>query len=129
MHLPTMNMYSIIGVCISLVLIVGTTKYLPKIPAALVGLIGSTAVAALFFPNEVATIGSTYSAIPNTLPSMQFTWACIQLLIGPALVIAMLDGIESLLSVVVADELTGTKHNSNKELIGQGVANMVTPLF
>ncbi|MCI2499270.1 SulP family inorganic anion transporter, partial [Listeria monocytogenes] len=50
-------------------------------------------------------------------------------LIGPAFVIAMLGGIESLLSAVVADGMTNTKHNSNRELIGQGIANIVTPMF
>ena len=51
------------------------------------------------------------------------------MLIQPAFIIAMLGGIESLLSAVVADGMTGNRHNSNRELIGQGIANMVTPLF
>src|SRR5699024_3391576 len=53
----------------------------------------------------------------------------IKQLIGPAFVIAMLGGIESLLSAVVADGMTNSKHNSNRELVGQGIANIVTPLF
>ncbi|GAA3315341.1 hypothetical protein GCM10020331_010090 [Ectobacillus funiculus] len=58
------------------------------------------------------------------------TWNHIQKkLIGPAFVIAMLGGIESLLSAVVADGMTNGKHNSNRELIGQGIANIITPLF
>ena len=131
-HLDTINIYSIIVAAIGLVLIIVTNKYLPKIPGALVGLIGSSIVAALLFPDQLATIGSSYGDIPNHLPSLQFpeiTWERIKMLIGPALVIAMLGVIESLLSAVVADEMTGTKHNSNRELIGQGIANMVTPLF
>lgn len=57
------------------------------------------------------------------------TFANMSKLIGPAFVIAMLGGIESLLSAVVADGMTNTKHNSNRELIGQGIANIVTPMF
>ncbi|MFB9760405.1 SulP family inorganic anion transporter, partial [Ectobacillus funiculus] len=70
--------------------------------------------------------------IPNTLPHFHLpnmTWNHIQKLIGPAFVIAMLGGIESLLSAVVADGMTNSKHNSNRELIGQGIANIITPLF
>jgi sulfate permease, SulP family len=131
-HLNTINIYSVIVAMIGLVLIFLTNKYLRKIPGALVGLIGSSIVATIFFPEQLATIGSSYGEIPNTLPSLQFpeiTWDRIQMLIGPALIIAMLGGIESLLSAVVADEMTGTKHNSNRELMGQGIANIVTPLF
>lgn len=57
------------------------------------------------------------------------TWEVIYSLLGPAFVIAMLGGIESLLSAVVADGMTNSKHNSNRELIGQGIANIVTPFF
>ena len=132
LHLDTINIYSVIVGLIGLILILITTKYLKNVPGALVGLIGSSLIAAIFFPGKLATIGSTYGDIPNTLPSLQFpeiTLDRIIMLIGPALVIAMLGGIESLLSAVVADEMTGTKHNSNRELIGQGIANIVTPLF
>jgi SulP family sulfate permease len=107
-------------------------KYLPKIPGALLGLMISTVVAALFFPNQVATIGSTYGAIPNELPKFEFPELTVNLvieLLPAAFIIAMLGGIESLLSALVADNLSGSKHDSNKELIAQGLANMVTPLF
>src|SRR5690606_15958311 len=70
--------------------------------------------------------------IPSTLPSFQFpeiTFDRIVMLIQPAFVIALLGAIESLLSAVVADGMAGTKHNSNRELVGQGIANIVTPLF
>ncbi len=86
----------------------------------------------LFFSGQVATIGSTYGAIPSTLPEFhipEITLEKIYMLLGPAFVIAMLGGIESLLSAVVADGMTNSKHNSNKELIGQGIANIVTPFF
>lgn len=131
-HLSTFNGYSILTACICLAILLCVSRYTPRIPGSLLGLAVSGVAATLFFNGEVATIASTFGTIPSNLPHFQFpslTWERIQLLIGPALIIAMLGGIESLLSAVVADEMTGTRHNSNRELIGQGIANMVTPLF
>lgn len=133
LNIGTINLYSILTAVVCLVTIILTPKILPKVPGPLIGLLVSAVVATVFFPGQVATIGSTFGEIPNSLPEFHFpevTFEKIQLLIGPAFVIAMLGGIESLLSAVVADGMTGgKKHNSNRELIGQGVANMVTPLF
>ncbi|MEG0471527.1 MAG: sulfate permease [Solibacillus sp.] len=131
-HLSTINMYSVLVAAISLGLILLTPRFLPKVPGALVGIVLSSVITMLFLQGQVATIGSTYGAIPNMLPHFQMpaiTWERIYLLLGPAFIIAMLGGIESLLSAVVADGMTGGKHNSNRELIGQGVANIVTPFF
>ncbi|MCZ8517208.1 sulfate permease [Paenibacillus filicis] len=131
-HLYTLNMYSVITAVVSLVVIIFLPKVFPKIPASLVGLIVSSIVAALFFSGKVETIGSTYGAIPSTLPTLSiphFSLEKIQQLLPPAFVIAMLGGIESLLSAVVADGMSGSKHNSNRELIGQGIANIAAPLF
>ncbi|MFJ7677843.1 SulP family inorganic anion transporter [Peribacillus sp. NPDC097198] len=132
MHIQSMNMYSVLTAGICLLAVLGTPRFFPKIPGPLIGIICSTLVATFLFPGQVATIGSTYGEIPNNLPQFKFpeiTLDRIQLLIRPALVIAMLGAIESLLSAVVADGMSGSKHNSNKELIGQGVANIITPLF
>lgn len=132
MHLGTINAYSVLTAGICLVILLVTPRWFPKIPGSLIGILVSTVIAAWCFPDRIATIGSTYGAIPNSLPSMHWpslTWENIQHLIKPAFVIAMLGGIESLLSAVVADGMSGTRHNSNRELIGQGIANMVTPLF
>ena len=131
-HIGTFNVTSIFIAVLSLALILLTPKVAPKIPGALVGIIVTAVVTAIFFNGQVATIGSTYGAIPNTLPEFQIpeiTWDRMYTLLGPAFVIAMLGGIESLLSAVVADGMTNSKHNSNRELIGQGIANIVTPLF
>ena len=111
-HLPSTNIYSVITAAICWAVIVLTPKMMKKVPGA--------------------TIGSAFGAIPSALPQLHFpeiTWERIQHLIRPALVIAMLGGIESLLSAVVADGMTGSRHRSNRELIGQGIANIVTPLF
>ncbi|MFC5469152.1 SulP family inorganic anion transporter [Cohnella suwonensis] len=132
LHMTTVNLYSCLTAAISLVIILFMPKILPKVPSSLAALVVSSAVAAVFFNGHVATIGSSFGAIPSTLPHFHFpeiTWDRIQTLIRPAFIIAMLGGIESLLSAVVADGMAGSRHNSNKELIGQGIANMVTPLF
>jgi len=132
LHIGTTNYYSIFIAIICLVMILVTPKVLPKVPGPLVGIVVSTLVASFFFSGQVATIATAYGQIPNTLPEIkipEITLERLQLLIGPAFVIAMLGGIESLLSAVVADGMTNSKHNSNRELVGQGIANIITPLF
>lgn len=131
-HLNTVNIYSVIVAVICLATIVVTPKLLPKVPGPLVGLIVSTITATFLFGGKIATIGSTFGNMPGTLPELHIPTITFQKmidLIRPAFVIAILGGIESLLSAVVADGMTGTRHNSNKELIGQGIANIITPLF
>ncbi|WP_139489358.1 SulP family inorganic anion transporter [Brevibacillus dissolubilis] len=132
MHISTLNLYSVSTALICLGMILLTPRLFPKIPGSLVGLVVSSVVAALLLEGNVATIGSTFGPIPSALPGFHFpdmTWERMEPLLGPAFVIAMLGGIESLLSAVVADGMTGSRHNSNRELIGQGIANMITPLF
>nr|WP_309099122.1 sulfate permease [Fredinandcohnia onubensis] len=131
-HIREINIYSILTATICLVVLVLTPKLFPKVPGSLIALLISTGIATIFYPTQVATIGSTFGDIPSKLPSFQFpeiTFERIKQLIQPAFVIAMLGAIESLLSAVVADGMTNSKHNSNRELVGQGIANMVTPLF
>ncbi|SDM41442.1 SulP family inorganic anion transporter [Bacillus sp. OK048] len=131
-HLDTINLFSILTAVICLATIILTPKIAPKVPGPLIGLVVSTIIATLFFPNQVATIGTAYGEIPSSLPKLQIPDLSLEMIITllkPAFIIAMLGGIESLLSAVVADGMTNSKHNSNKELIGQGIANMVTPLF
>jgi SulP family sulfate permease len=132
LHIGAVNPTSVLISFICLGSIILTTKYLPKIPGPLFGLLISSLIAFFFFSNQVETIGSAFGAIPNGLPAFQFpdvTWETIIMLLPAAFVIAALGGIESLLSAVVADNMTKEKHRSNKELIGQGIANVVTPLF
>ena len=132
LHINTINVYSILTAIICLLVILITPKILPKVPGSLIGLIVSTLIATFFFTGKVPTIGSAFGPIPSNLPQFHLpniTWENIKQLIAPAFVIAILGGIESLLSAVVADGMTNTKHNSNRELVGQGIANIVTPLF
>lgn len=131
-NIAFINWYSVCTALIGLSAIIFIPKILPKVPILLVALILPTAVAMLLYPSEVATIGTSFGGIPQSLPNFrmpEITFGTIAELWQPAFVIAMLGGIESLLSAVVSDGMTGTKHNSNRELVGQGIANMVTPMF
>jgi SulP family sulfate permease len=105
---------------------------LGRLPAPLVAMLAATAVQAIWQFPGVATIGTAFGGIPRSLPALH--WPEIGLtdviqLVGPAFTIALLGAIESLLTAVVADGMTGTRHSPNQELIGQGVANMLTPVF
>jgi SulP family sulfate permease len=105
---------------------------LGRIPAPLVAMLVATAVQAAWQFPGVATIGSAFGGIPRSLPSLH--WPQIGLteviqLVGPAFAIALLGAIESLLTAVVVDGMTGTRHNPNQELIGQGAANVLAPIF
>src|SRR5690606_34060287 len=107
-------------------------KGLARVPAPLIALVLATVLQSVVGFSTVATIGSTFGEIPRGLPSFHlpdFTLARLVELIGPAFAIAMLGAIESLLSAVVADRMAGTRHHSNQELIGQGIANIAAPLF
>lgn len=131
-NISTINPYSVVTAFIGLMIVILLPKYFPRIPALLVALIIPTIIAILFFPGKVATVGSEFGGIQQSFPKLsipQISLEKISYLWQPAFAIAMLGGIESLLSAVVADGMTGDKHNSNKELVGQGIANVIAPLF
>lgn len=131
----TVNLFSILVALIGLAVIFILPKVAPRVPVLLVALLVPTIFSIILFPGKVETIGTAFGGIPNTLPSFRFpdiTLSKIVALWSPALVIAALGSIESLLSAVVADGMKNgeyEKHNSKRELFGQGVANIVTPLF
>ena len=105
---------------------------LKLVPSPLTAMVVATALVAGLGLDSVATIGSTFGGIPDTLPMPslpEVSFAQIVTLIGPAFTIAMLGAIESLLSAVVADGMAGTRHDSNQELVGQGLANIVATVF
>jgi SulP family sulfate permease len=102
-----------------------------RVPGSLVAIMLTTA-AVQFLDLPVETIGSRFGSVSGALPSFrlpQVDWRTASSLVSPAITIALLAGIESLLSAVVADGMTGRKHRSNMELIAQGVANIASPLF
>jgi SulP family sulfate permease len=116
----------------SLFLVWLTPKLLKRIPGPLVAMVVATAIQSVFHFKSVATIGSTFGGISSDLPQFQFpsiTLSHALNLIGPAFTIALLGAIESLLSATAADGMAKTRHHSNQELIGQGLANIMTPLF
>jgi SulP family sulfate permease len=129
---PTINPATTgLGLLALAILILGA-RFMKRIPAPLVALIVVTVVQAIAQFKGVATIGSAFGGIPRSLPSFSFpsvTLTQLISLIGPAFTIALLGSIESLLSAVVSDGMAGTQHDSNQELIGQGIANIAAPLF
>jgi len=115
----------------SLLLILFFVKFVPKVPGAIVALFGATIAVTLFNLN-VETIGTRFGGIPAGLPELhipKFRTNLMLQLLSPAITVAMLGAIESLLSAVVADRMSKDKHNPNTELFAQGVANIVSPLF
>jgi SulP family sulfate permease len=106
--------------------------FLRRVPGPLIGMLAGTGVQALASFDGVATIASAFGGIPRGLPHLvlpEVTMARLVGLVPAAFTIAMLGAIESLLSAVVADGMAGTRHDPNQELIGQGIANLVAPLF
>lgn len=130
-HFATISWPATLLALISLAIIVLTTKFCRRIPGYIVALFAAT-VATVVFKLPVETIGSRFGGIPAGLPHMQFPEfhaSMVLPLISPAITVAMLGAIESLMSAVVADTMSGDRHNPNVELIGQGIANLVSPIF
>ncbi|MBB5226335.1 STAS domain-containing protein [Treponema ruminis] len=136
----TVNVYSFVMAAICLAFIFIWSKFVKKIPGSFIVLILATVASILldkFCGLKTDTIGffadgREHFVIPNTLPAPQlpdFSITTIRTLFPTAVSIAVLAAIESLLSAVVADGMTGGKHDSNTELIGQGIANIASPLF
>ncbi len=128
-HWPTLGLAAL---GLALVLLTPRVKWLARVPGPLVAMVVVTLLQAAVQLPGVATIGSAFGGIPTGLPEFalpQLSLAQAIALIGPAFTIAMLGSIEALLSAVVADGMAGTRHDSNQELVGQGLANIVSPLF
>lgn len=106
-------------------------RWLAHLPGTVVALVLSTAAVSLF-DIPVATIGSKFGGIPQSLPSFSlpdFDWQSVKQLVGSMLTLAVLGSIESLLCARVADTMTDDRHDPNQELMGQGIANIITPFF
>lgn len=130
-HLASLSAPATVLAASALILIVIFMRFFKKIPGTIVALmLGTLAVVVLQLPIE--TIGTRFGGIPSGLPTL--VWPHFQAdkmlsLVSPAMTIALLGAIESLMSAVVADRMSGDKHKPNVELMAQGIANVVSPLF
>lgn len=131
LNLDKADLTAIVLALASLAVILIVPRFTRRIPGSIIALLAATAgVALLGIPVE--TIGSRFGGIPTGLPHVQvpeFHRELIMPLLPSALTVALLAAIESLLSAVVADSMSGDRHNSNVELVAQGVANLTVPLF
>ncbi|MDM0928867.1 sulfate permease [Clostridium perfringens] len=130
-HMNTTNLYTLAIGLLALIILIFWPKINKKIPGSLIALIVTTLVV-FIFNLPVATIGSQFGKISSNIPIPHIpnlNLNTLKALIGPAFTIALLGGIESLLSAVVSDGMIGDKHNSNAELIAQGLANIGSSLF
>jgi SulP family sulfate permease len=131
MHFGSLNYRATALALVTVAILVICRLVSNRIPGAIVALLVGT-VSVMLFKLPVETIGSRFGGIPSGLPHFampRFRVDLIHGLLGPAVTIAMLGAIESLMSAVVSDGMSNDRHNSNVELIGQGVANIVSPLF
>ncbi len=130
-HLGSANLQTAgLGLLALAILILWPKKW-QVLPASIVAVIVTTVIVATLHL-DVQTVGTKFGAIPSGFPSFslpRISFDHIQELMGPAMTIAMLGAIESLLSAMVADGMIESRHDSNQELIGQGIANIVCPLF
>ena len=127
----TFSMPSTAVSILSIAVMIFCLKYAKQIPGAILVTFGATAAVVLFHMN-VETIGTRFGGIPKGLPTIvipQFHYDIFRQLLSSAFTVAMLGAIESLMSAVVSDRMSNDKHNPNMELIGQGVANILSPLF
>jgi sulfate permease, SulP family len=130
-HLDTTAPAALCLGAMTLLLVAGTSRFVKVIPGTVVGLVAGTSVAWLA-QLPVETVASRFGAIPSGLPDFHlpaFRPSLMLPLLSPALTVAMLGAIESLMSAVVADRMSGDRHNPNVELVAQGVANIVSPMF
>jgi sulfate permease, SulP family len=130
-HLDTVNPFAVALSLVTLLIIRLWPRVSHRVPAPFVALILTTVVTRVL-QLPVETIGTRFGEISAGFPSLSLpavSLAELRQLVGPALAIAALGGVESLLSAVVADGMIGGRHRSNMELVAQGVANVVTPLF
>lgn len=130
-HLTATDLTAVVLALASLAIIILTPRITRRVPGSIIALLGATACVA-FFDIPVETIGSKFGGIPTGLPQIQmpeFHLSLIRPLLPSAMTVALLAALESLLSAVVADSMSGDRHNSNVELVAQGVANLTVPLF
>jgi sulfate permease, SulP family len=129
--IATMNWAALALGAVTLMLILAVRRFAPKWPAYLIGIAAATAVAALLHL-PVETVGDRFHSLATGLPMLRAPHVSLPLareVLSSAFVIAFLAGIEALLSATVADGMTGRRHRSGQELVGMGVANLVSAMF
>ncbi len=130
-HFSTFDPYTLAVGVASLLIIILWPRVTTKVPGQLIAILAVTAVVQIF-NIPVATIESRFGGMPTNLPTPSLpsvSWQVFQEMFTPALTIAILAGLESLLSAVVADGMTGKRHRSNMELVGQGAGNIASAIF
>ena len=130
-HLRTLNYDAALLAAATVVILIVCRNLSNRIPGPIIALVMGT-LAVFIFKLPVETIGSRFGGIPSGLPKLQipmFRADLIHSLLGPAVTVAMLGAIESLMSAVVSDRMSNDHHNPNVELVAQGVANIASPMF
>ncbi|MCB0338361.1 MAG: STAS domain-containing protein [Bdellovibrionales bacterium] len=130
-NIASINSWALGITIVSVLIIISWQRVGSRIPGPLVAIISTTALVRLF-DIPVESIATRFGAVPTELPKFRLPsieLALLPDLVSPAISIALLGAIESLLSAIVADGMTGRRHRSNAELVGQGIANICSPLF
>ena len=128
-HMPTISTPATALAVATVLTVVLAPRLFRRVPGTIVAMLGVT-LAAVLLELPVETIGTRFGGVPSGLPQLvvpSVEWSVLPDLIVPAMTVAMLGAIESLLSATVADRMSGGRHNPNVELIGQGVANICSP--
>ena len=129
-HVQTLSPQATLVAIVTLAIIVAIVRWLPRLPGSIVALVAVT-VGARLAGLHIDTVGSRFGGIPSGLPHFAiptFRVALVPTLLMPAITVALLGAIESLMSAVVADKMSGDRHDSNMELVAQGVANIISPM-
>lgn len=130
-NIATFDVHTLVVGLASLLIIVLWPKVTKRVPGQLIAILAVTIVVQVF-QLPVDTIATRFGGVPNTLPTPQFpsvNWEMIQQMFSPAVTIALLAGLESLLAAVVADGMMGTRHRSNMELVALGFGNITSVIF
>jgi sulfate permease, SulP family len=129
-HARTFSPQAALVAVVTLAIIIAVIRFVPRLPGSIFALVVVT-IAARLIGLHVETIGSRFGGIPSGLPHVaipSFHLSLVPTLLMPAITVGLLGAIESLMSAIVADKMSGDRHDSNTELVAQGVANLVSPM-
>ncbi len=129
-HARTFSPSATMVALVTLAIIIAILTFVPRLPGSILALVAVT-IGARLMGLEVETIGSRFGGIPSGLPHVaipSFHLSLVPTLLMPAITVGLLGAIESLMSAMVADKMSGDRHDSNTELVAQGVANIVSPM-